>query len=158
MKDFFGVEIEQPILFYRANQKWGEFSNLYKREIEFEGRLFPTSEHAYQFGKIAKEETREWVMLAPYPHLVPAICHGLFSYDIVPNWNKIKVDRMRRVLRAKFTQHEDLKELLLSTENRQIVEDSKFDSYWGIGKNGKGKNVLGKLLMERRSELRRDEI
>jgi len=41
--------------------------------------------------------------------------HGLYTWDIVPNWSEIKFDRMRAVLRAKFTQHEDLAPLLSST-------------------------------------------
>ena len=43
------------IRFYRANEKpYGAFSNLYKCPVEFEGTVFPTSEHAYQAGKARK--------------------------------------------------------------------------------------------------------
>ena len=51
------------IPFYRANEKpYGAFSNLFRREMEFEGRLYPTAEHAYQAGKARKEEVREWIL------------------------------------------------------------------------------------------------
>ena len=44
------------IRFYRASEKpYGAFSNLYRREIEFEGERFATSEHAYQAGKPRKK-------------------------------------------------------------------------------------------------------
>ena len=60
---------------------------------------------------------------------------------------------MFKALQAKFTQHKDLKELLLSTKNRELVEHSPFDSYWGDGGDGLGKNKLGILLMKLRKDL-----
>ena len=82
--------------------------------------------------------------------------HGLYTWDIVSDWSQIKYDRMRQVLHAKFTQHDDLKELLLSTGNARLVEAGRVANVvnctWGEV-NGKGKNMLGVLLMELRTEL-----
>jgi len=146
------------IHFYRANEKpYGAFSNLFRRSLLFEGQIFPTAEHAYQAGKARKESVREWLLSAPSPALVAMAAHGLYTWDIVPNWSSIKFERMRQVLRAKFTQHEDLYSLLLSTGEARIVEvgtaDNSVNRMWGEV-NGKGKNMLGVLLMEVRSELR----
>lgn len=58
------------------------------------------------------------------------------------------------VLRAKFTQHPTLAEALLATGDQKLIEASPFDGYWGLGKDGKGLNRLGKLLMTVRGELR----
>lgn len=146
------------IRFYRANEKpYGAFSNLHRRPVIYEGREYPTSEHAYQAGKARKESVREWILSAPSPSLVAMAAHGLYTWDIVPNWSRTKFDRMRGVLRAKFTQHQDLFELLLSTGGARLVESAQTDNavnrLWGEV-NGKGKNMLGILLMELRSELR----
>jgi hypothetical protein len=146
------------IRFYRANEKpYGAFSNLFRREVVFEGRTFPTSEHAYQAGKARKEEVKEWILSAPSPSLVAMAAHGLYTWDISPDWSKTKFDRMKKVLRAKFTQHDDLKDLLLTTGNSRLVEVGRVDNavnrLWGEV-NGKGKNMLGVLLMEIREELR----
>ena len=145
------------IRFYRANEKpYGAFSNLFPRSIVFEGRNFPTAEHAYQAGKARKQEVREWILSAPTPSLVAMAAHGLYSWDIVPDWSQVKYDRMREVLRAKFTQHDDLKRLLLSTGDARIVEAGRVanavNRTWGEV-NGKGLNMLGVLLMELRAEL-----
>lgn len=153
-----GVDTE--IHFYRSNEKpYGAFSNLYRRAMIFEGREYATSEHAYQAGKARKEEVKEWILSAPSPALVAMAAHGLYSWDIVSDWSVIKFDRMRQVLRVKFTQHEDLRELLLSTGEARLVEAGKTDNavnrLWGEV-NGKGKNMLGVLLMELRDELRAD--
>ncbi len=145
------------VRFYRASEKpYGVFSNLYRREIEFEGEKFATSEHAYQAGKARKPEVRKWLMEAPSPALLAMAAHGLYVWDINSDWSKIKFDRMKRVLLAKFTQHEDLKQLLLSTGTARLVESATVDNavnrLWGEV-NGVGKNKLGELLMEVRAEL-----
>jgi len=149
---------KNEIPFYRSNEKpFGALSNLYRRAIVFDGREYPTAEHAYQAGKARKEAVKEWILSAPSPALVAMAAHGLYSWDIVSDWSTIKFDRMRRVLRAKFTQHDDLRELLLSTGDARLVEAAKTDNavnrLWGEV-NGKGKNMLGMLLMELRDDLR----
>jgi len=144
--------------FYRADEKpYGAFSNLYRREFMFEGEVYPTAEHAYQAGKARKPEVREWLMNAPSPALLAMAAHGLYYWDIVPGWSKTKFDRMKRILLAKFSTFDDLRELLLSTGKRRLVEtattDSPVNRLWGEV-NGQGQNMLGVLLMEVREELR----
>lgn len=148
----------REIRFYRANEEpYGCFSNLYKRKVLFEGEAFETAEHAYQAGKARKPHVRAWILSAPSPALVAMAAHGLYWWDIRSDWSKIKFDRMRDVLRAKFTQHDDLRELLLSTRNARLVESATVDNsvnrLWGEV-NGVGRNMLGTLLMEVRDELR----
>lgn len=148
----------EEIHFYRASEKpYGAFSNLYRRELEFEGETFITSEHAYQAGKARKPEVKKWLMAAPSPSLLAMAAHGLYYWDVAPGWSTTKFDRMRDVLRAKFTQHQDLRELLLSTGDARLVEsatvDNEVNRTWGEV-NGVGRNMLGKLLMEVRAELR----
>ena len=145
------------IRFYRASEKpHGVFSNLYRREIEFEGDRYPTSEHAYQAGKARKPEVKAWLMAAPSPSLLAMAAHGLYYWDIVPGWSTTKFDRMRRVLRAKFTQHEDFRDLLLSTGDARLIEtattDNDVNRLWGEV-NGVGQNMLGIMLMELRAKL-----
>lgn len=152
-----GTRQPKEIRFYRANEKpFGAFSNLLKRQIVFDGRTYPTAEHAYQAGKPTKPAVREWILSAPTPALAAMAAHGLYVWDVVPNWAQIKFDRMRAVLRAKFDQHDDLKELLLSTGEARLVEagtvNNGVNRLWGEVE-GKGQNMLGLMLMELRGEL-----
>ena len=57
---------------------------------------------------------------------------------------------MYKALYHKFNQYLELKELLLETGDRKIVEHSPYDSYWGDGPDGMGLNRLGVLLMKLR--------
>jgi ribA/ribD-fused uncharacterized protein len=145
------------IRFYRSNEKpYGAFSNLFRRPVIFEATTFATAEHAYQAGKARRPEVRAWLMAAPSPALLAMAAHGLYQWDITPSWSHIKFDRMRAVLHAKFTQHEDLREILVSTGSTRLVESATVDNavnrLWGEV-NGVGKNMLGVLLMELRTQL-----
>lgn len=149
----------EEIRFYRANGPYGEFSNLYRCPVEFEGEQFASAEHAYQAGKPRKPEVRAWLLAAPSPSLLAAAAHSLSYWDIAPGWSKGRRDRMRRVVEAKFCQHADLADVLLSTGDARIVEcgtvDNEVNRRWGEV-NGKGSNWLGLILMGVREGLRRD--
>lgn len=145
----------KTIQFYRATGKYGFLSNLYPCEVVIE-RRFSSAEHAYQYAKPMEQKVRDWIAIAPYPRLAAQIAHNLSSYDILANWNDIKVARMRLVLRTKFDQHYGLRLRLLDLSDAVLMEASKTDAFWGIGKNGKGQNTLGMLLMELRDELKKE--
>lgn len=146
------------ITFNRADEKpYGVFSNLYRRSFRFQGREFPTAEHAYQFGKAAKPAVREWLMAAPSPSLLAMAAHGLYRWDVAPKWSEIKRVRMRLVLGCKFWQHSDLREVLMSTVGSELVEtptsDNAVNREWGRV-HGKGENALGGILMGVREDIR----
>ena len=145
------------IRFYRSDREYGFLSNLYRSPIEFEGRIFRSSEDAYQFGKPRKPAVAEWLISAPSPHLCAAAAHSLFAFDIVEGWSKNKVVRMAKVVDAKFDQNPKLRKQLLETGDRMLIEISTTDSYWGCGKKGNGQNMLGILLMATRERLRRED-
>jgi ribA/ribD-fused uncharacterized protein len=142
------------IRFYRSTGEYGFLSNLFKRPVNFEGRDFSCSEEAYQYGKPRDKAVAEWIVKAPKPHLCAAAAHSLFVFDVREDWNDTKVERMRQVLKAKFDQHRDLAEKLVATGDAALIEESNMDAFWGIGKKGNGKNMLGVLLMEIRKELK----
>lgn len=70
------------------------------------------------------------------------------------DWDAMKVDFMRSILRAKADQHEYVRRKLLATGDRELIEDSWRDDFWGWGPNRDGQNMLGKLWMQVREELR----
>eukprot|EP00741_Cyanophora_paradoxa_P002854 tig00000640_g2770.t1 len=60
---------------------------------------------------------------------------------------------MREAVRAKFSQDAALRDRLLGTGRRRLVERTGADGYWGDGGDGSGHNRLGEVLMELRDEL-----
>lgn len=158
------------IRFYRASGPYGFLSNLYPLEVSIwlpeevieTGEVFRraagfrTSEAAYQYGKPLKQTVADWIIAAPAPHLCAAAAHALFVFDVRPGWSAVKLGRMRDVLRRKFDVHERYRlwQSLQDTGDALLIEESKSDAFWGAGKKGTGKNMLGVLLMELRAEQR----
>lgn len=71
------------------------------------------------------------------------------------DWEKVKDNIMYEIVKSKFSQNKDLRLKLLETENEELIEGNDWnDTYWGVC-NGKGKNMLGKILMRVRDELRK---
>jgi ribA/ribD-fused uncharacterized protein len=150
------IEMKQ-IFFYRTTEPYGGFSNFSAHPVELKGRIWPTSEHYFQAQKFAGTEHEELVRLAKSPTVAARMGRSR-ERPLRPDWEDVKQNIMREVLRAKFTQHPGLRSLLLSTGDAQLVEHTNRDSYWGDGGDGSGRNHLGQLLMEIRAELRTRKI
>nr|CAG8485296.1 12028_t:CDS:2 [Entrophospora candida]CAG8535765.1 5494_t:CDS:2 [Entrophospora candida] len=145
--------MSKTILFYRTKGKYGALSNFYSSPIIIDEFTWPTVEHYFQEDQ---KNLQDEIRLASTPHEAAKL--GRNFEGLRSDWNESRDSVMLKALRFKFTQHEDLKELLLSTGESKLIEDSPSDSYWGIAtKNGvKGENKLGLLLMAVRSELQSD--
>jgi len=135
-----------------------EFSNLAKTEITIDGVVYPSVEN-YFFamkytgtGDEASDAHAEKIRTQKLIQLVTQMGKNS-KVSSRPDWDDVKLDIMRNALRAKFSTHEPLKTLLLSTDDATIEYAKADDAYWGIGTGG-GANHLGLLLMEVRDELR----
>lgn len=144
--------MSEVIKFYSTHGPHGCFSNFSKHSVTFAGRTWATSEHAYQAQKFEDDEHQELVRKAKSAKEAAQIGRDRAN-PMRRNWDDIKVNIMYEVVKAKFTQHEDLKEVLLSTGDATLIEDSPIDYFWGCGADGSGKNMLGKVLMRLRKEL-----
>lgn len=145
-----------PILFYTLRNKWGIFSNFFKGKFELDGVEWPTVEHYFQAQKFPNTEHVENIRRLATPKAAKDYGRRT-DIQIRPDWEEVKEDVMYLALDAKFSQRPTLKARLLETGNRVLVEHSKFDTYWGDGGDGSGRNRLGILLMALRDELRADE-
>ena len=143
----------ERIDFYSTKDPYGEFSNFATFPLEIDGKTWPTSEHYFQAQKFAGTPHEEELRAIESPMKV-ALAGRERHRPLRPDWEEVKDDVMRRALRAKFTQHDSLRELLLGTGESELVEHTKNDSYWGDGGDRTGGNMLGKLLVELREELR----
>jgi len=69
------------------------------------------------------------------------------------SWDDCKVSVMEGLLRAKVVQNQDVRDCLLKTGSKQIIETPPFDDFWGCGPIGDGQNMMGKLLEKVRQEI-----
>lgn len=144
----------QTIRFYKTKGPYGAFSNFSRHAIFVDGKIWRTSEHYFQAMKRGDPALQEEIRRTIRPGDAAMMGRDR-SHPILEGWDEFyRVDYMMEALRAKFTQHPDLRELLLSTGDAELVEDSNVDYYWGCGERGTGENMLGKLLMKLRKEIK----
>lgn len=143
----------ETIEFYAENESYGEFSNFARYPIKLKGRTWPTVEHYFQAQKHAGTPMEETIRTANTPMLAARLGRDR-KVRLRRDWESVKETVMLEALRAKFSQHAELGDLLLSTGEARLVEHSGRDAYWGDGGDGSGRNRLGALLIQVRREIR----
>jgi ribA/ribD-fused uncharacterized protein len=142
--------LPMAIKFY--TDKYYTFDNFSPHAVEYDGKVYPTSEHAYHATKFSDPKIKEIIRNARSPLQAKELANVTFKSSRDPEWESRKVDVMEAVLRAKLTQHTEVAEALKQTGNEEMIEDSPVDYFWGIGAEGTGQNMLGKLWMKLRDE------
>lgn len=128
------------------------FSNFSPHAVVFHGTLYPTAEHAFHATKFDDEQLKNRIKNAGSP-LQTFELGKKYKHQRKKNWNEIKVHVLYEILTEKVKQYEEVKKALLLTGDEEIVEDNPLDDFWGNGKDGKGQNHTGKILMKIRKEL-----
>lgn len=162
-----GLDTAGRVCFYE--QDFYVLSNFSAFEVEWAGIYrFKTAEHCYHWLRFATgavngklggatpttdaKTVSLLVMRATSAHDAFKIAQDNKHLQRA-DWNDVKVSFMKKVIRAKADQHEYVRRKLLATGDRELVENSWRDDFWGWGPNGDGQNMLGKLWMEVRAEL-----
>ena len=145
--------MQDKILFYKVNDRYGIFSNFYKCGFFIDGKYWPTAEHFFQAQKFNDEALREKIRKLSSP-MDAAILGRDRENPLRDDWDYVKDDIMRIAVMEKFKQNDEARDILLATNDLVLVEHTKNDSYWGDGGDGSGKNMLGNILMETRNILR----
>jgi len=128
----------------------GEYAWLSNFWIEKNGK---SVEHFYQAYKTVNSETYNWIISSDTPG--EAKRRGRRSI-LRADWDTIKVSVMRKLLQKKF-EDPDLRQKLLDTDGYELIEGNWWgDQFWGVCK-GRGENMLGRLLMELREEIKTQE-
>jgi N-glycosidase YbiA len=144
------------IRFYGIGEEYGCFSNFSAHAIRLKGMMWATSEHYFQAQKFAGTEREQEVRFAKSPSVAARLGRSR-EHPLRPDWESVKDAIMREAVLAKFTQHADLRQILLNTGTAVLVEHTANDAYWGDGGDGSGRNMLGQILMSVRDELRSGE-
>lgn len=156
-----GLDTAERVCFYE--QEFYPLSNFSAFTLRWKGCKFDTSEAAYHWEKFPASSADMLIgRESPAANAVRVAASAHEAFKIAennaflrrPDWDAVKVGIMREILRAKTAQHEYVRHKLLATGDRELVENSWRDAFWGWGPNRDGQNMLGKLWMEIRTELR----
>lgn len=125
-------------------------SNFYPAAVSYEGKSYPTVEHAYQAAKTTDKEVRYQISRAKSAMSANQLGRNICMLRV--GWDEMKLTVMEYLLRQKF-QTDPLRTKLLATGDATLIEGNDWgDYYWGQVK-GVGDNNLGILLMKIREEL-----
>jgi ribA/ribD-fused uncharacterized protein len=143
--------MREPITRFRNEYKF--LSNFFPADVEFEGDVYHSVEHAYQAAKSTLRQDR--CLIRGTKKAGAAKYQGKFYISLRPGWEDMKLEVMLLLLRQKFT-IPALRDALLATGDAELIEGNYWgDFYWGVCE-GVGKNHLGKLLMQVREEIRKN--
>jgi ribA/ribD-fused uncharacterized protein len=133
--------------------KYFFLSNFFYSPVEFDGEIYPAVEHAFQAAKTFDPEQRKSILQAASPAQAKHLGRGL---PLREDWEQVKFEIMLDLLRRKFSQA-DLRQKLLDTGDSELIEGNTWgDKVWGcvlIKGQWIGRNHLGKLLMQVRTEI-----
>ena len=159
---------DNRILFYKRDRAdYGFLSNFFQTNVEIDGIIWPHTEAYYQAQKSEYPEYREKILQNLKPswskyvgdsrigaqNIAKKTWFRKYLADLRPDWEEVKLSVMRKAVKAKYSMNTNLRRALFKTQNTLVIEDSMTDEFWGIGQQGSGKNWLGILLMDCRSEL-----
>ncbi|MGO6748233.1 NADAR family protein [Rhizobium ruizarguesonis] len=150
----------EVVTFRKTNEDFGGLSNMAPGyPLVIDRVRIRTSEALYQACRFPHMPDVQRMIIEETSPMTAKMRSKPYRDKSRPDWDQVRVPIMRWCLRVKLVQnHEKFSNLLLATGNRPIVEDSRKDEYWGARVNDTGelfgKNVLGRLLMELRQQLR----
>ena len=144
----------EPVTRFRGDYDF--LSNFYPATVRLDGMEYLNAEAAFQAYKcISPEDRQQFTGMT-----ANAAKRFGRRVDLRSDWEQVKLDVMRRVVRAKFEQHPDLAQRLLDTEDAELTEGNGWhDVYWGVDmRTGRGANHLGRILMDLRQEFRQNGL
>ncbi|TVP61889.1 MAG: NADAR family protein, partial [Nodularia sp. (in: Bacteria)] len=127
---------------------------------QMQGTYWPTVEHYYQAQKFVGSVD---AVIIPIIHAAEtpeeaAALGRCRTRQLRPDWEIVKIKVMREAVLKKFLTHLEIKEILITTGNQTLVENSPNDYFWGCGAEKTGHNHLGKILMAVRAEILQSRI
>ena len=170
--NFHKCDTESHVFFYEQEfyvlSNFSSFQVWWPSEQQMHGAWHQTAEHLYHYLKFRPDDVKDYNGIGRRIGVKQRIFNAISAhraFEIAqeeknlrrPDWDDVKVEIMKNILRAKVSQHPYVKKKLLETGERILIEDSWRDSFWGWGENKNGKNVLGQLWMEVREEIRNAE-
>lgn len=142
---------DNKIFFYE--REFYVFSNFSSFIVEYDGYFWPTSEYAYQAQKFTDVSIINQIKEARSSHDAFKIARA-YEQSVRADWLDVRVGIMEKIVREKLQQHEYVQKKLLETGDKEIIEDSPRDPFWGWGPNKDGENQLGNIWMRLREELK----
>lgn len=128
-----------------------------KHGFELDDAYWPSVEHYFQAMKFTDVAYREKIRQAEHPEIATKLGNRWFK----PNrsdWKAIRETIMTRAVYTKCRTHSEVAQALLATGDKKLMESSLYDYFWGCGRDRRGKNAYGEILMRVRKKLQEEQV
>jgi len=149
---FFSKPEPEPLYLSRSDES-NPLSSFSRHGFHLDDAEWPTVEHYYQGMKFVDPDQRAAIRGTPSPAEAKQLAKQ-HARAVRKDWKKIRQTIMTRGVYIKCLTHPDVAEALLKTNAQKLVENSQYDYFWGCGRDGRGHNTYGKVLMDVREKLK----
>jgi N-glycosidase YbiA len=133
--------MRDKVLFYGGEFGYG-FSNFAAFNVEWKGRVWMTSEHAYQASKFDIEDIVNEIHSAKSSHEALKLASEKYINKMRATWNEEeKLAVMYDIISHKHDQHPYIQKQLKQSGEAELVENSEKDSFWGVAQIGRDRII-----------------
>ena len=149
-------QLDEDAIFLSQSDTANMLSSYSHHGFTLDGAEWPSVAHYFHAMKFEDETYREKIRQASHPKKAKKLGRSRFN-KIRKDWKKVKTTAMTRAVYTKCRTHADVAEMLLETDNRMLIENNSYDYFWGCGRDRRGENYYGKVLMNVRNKLREEQ-
>ncbi len=149
-------QLDDDAIFLSQSDTVNVLSSYSHHAFQLDDAEWPSVAHYFHAMKFEDKAYREKIRQAKHPKKAKQLGRSRLK-KIRKDWKKVKTTVMTRAVYIKCRTHADVAEALLETGDRMLVENNSYDYYWGCGRDRRGENHYGKVLMNVRNKLREEQ-
>ena len=146
---------EKKLITLTRNDPNNPLASYSRHAFELDGYQWPSVEHYYQAMKFGDAEYAEQIRQSPCPADASKLGKSK-KHKRRKDWDKVRVTFMTRGSYIKCRTHPDVAQMLLDTVELEITDVSQYDYFCGSGRDMRGNNAFGKILIGIRYKLREE--
>ena len=143
-------------VYFPRNDIFNNLGTYSHHSFFLDDKEWPSVEHYYQAMKFDEAQYRERIRQSDHPKKARKLGRSRWKKRR-GDWRQVKVTVMMRAVYIKCRTHPEIAEALLATGDQMLVESSNYDYFWGCGRDRRGENMYGKVLMNVREKLREEQ-
>lgn len=148
-------QLDETAIFLSRTDVDEPLSSYAQYGFHLDDKDWPSVAHYFHAMKFDDQAYQDKIRAASHPKQAKRLGRSRLK-KIRGDWSDVKTTIMTRAVYTKCRQHKEIAELLLETADRQITEDNAYDYFWGCGRDRRGENNYGKVLMSVRNKLREE--
>lgn len=147
---------EENSIFLSRSDVNEPLSSFSRHGFDLDDVHWPSVEHYFQAMKFEDAQYRGKIRKADHPKKARRLGRSRFK-KIRRDWSQVRRVIMTRAVYTKCRSHPEVAQQLLASGDKILVESSQYDYFWGCGRDRRGTNTYGAVLMDVRNKLREEQ-